>query len=63
MVIPRPDPLREMLSTGEAARLLGVHPTTVRRWGDEKRIKAYRIGPRGERRYRREDLIFRLRQP
>ena len=53
--------VQNMLSTGEVARLLGVHPSTVRRWSERKRIKAYRIGPRGERRYRREDLISCLR--
>ncbi|MDO8567694.1 MAG: helix-turn-helix domain-containing protein [Dehalococcoidales bacterium] len=44
-----------MLTTGDLARLFGVHPGTVRRWADSDVIKAYRIGPRGERRYRRED--------
>ena len=46
----------EMLTTGEVAYLLNVHPGTVRWWNDRGIIKAYRIGPRGERRFRRSDI-------
>jgi len=50
-----------MLTTGEVARLLNVHDSTVRRWNDRGIIKAYRIGPRGQRRFRRDDIsIFFL---
>ena len=52
--------ISNMLTTGEVARLLNVHPGTVRRWSDRKIIKAYRIGPRGERRYRRDDIAVFL---
>ncbi len=45
-----------MLTTGEVASYLNVHPGTVRRWSDGGLIKAYRIGPRGGRRFRREDV-------
>ena len=45
-----------MMTTGEVARLFGVHANTVRRWSDRGIIKAYRIGPRGDRRFRREDV-------
>ena len=47
-----------MLTTGEVARLLNVHDSTVRRWNDRGIIKAYRIGPRGERRFRRDDIAL-----
>jgi diguanylate cyclase (GGDEF)-like protein len=40
----------------KAARLLGVHPNTVRAWSDAGRIRYYRINPRGDRRYRVGDL-------
>jgi len=45
-----------MLTTGEVANLFKVHPSTVRRWNDKGLIKAYRIGPRGERRFIRKDI-------
>ena len=46
----------EMLYSGEAAKLLGLHPETMRRWADRGIIKSYRLGPRQNRRYRREDI-------
>ena len=48
--------ISNMLTTGEVACLLKVHPSTVRWWNDHGVIKAYRIGPRGERRFRRADI-------
>ncbi len=45
-----------MLTASEVAHLLNVHINTVRRWSNEGIIKAYRIGPRGDRRFRREDV-------
>ena len=46
----------ELLSVGQAARSLGVHPNTVRKWSKEGLLKSYRIGPRGDRRFRRSDV-------
>ena len=45
-----------MLTTGEVARLFSVHASTVRRWSDQGIIKAYSIGPRNDRRFKREDV-------
>ena len=45
-----------MLTTSEVARELNIHINTVRRWSNHGIIKAYRIGPRGDRRFRREDI-------
>jgi len=46
----------DMLTVTEVARLLRVHPNTLRRWSNEGRIGAYRISPRGDRRFRREEI-------
>jgi excisionase family DNA binding protein len=48
--------LGEMLTVREVARLFHVHPNTLRRWSNDGRIKAYRITPRGDRRFRREEI-------
>jgi excisionase family DNA binding protein len=45
-----------MLTTGEAAQLLGVHPNTVRQWSKKGLLFAFRVGRRGDRRFRREDI-------
>ena len=46
-----------MLTTSEAASLLNVHANTIRRWSNQGILKAYRIGSRSDRRFRREDII------
>ncbi len=45
-----------MLRTGDVAQLLGLHSNTVRRWSEKGVLKSYRIGPRGDRRFKREDM-------
>jgi diguanylate cyclase (GGDEF)-like protein/excisionase family DNA binding protein len=54
LVPPRPPDAT--LSVTKAARMLGVHPNTVRAWSDAGRLRYYRINPRGDRRYRIGDL-------
>lgn len=45
-----------MLTISEVAYLLNVHINTVRRWSNQGTLKAYRIGSRGDRRFRQEDV-------
>jgi excisionase family DNA binding protein len=45
-----------MLTVREVARLFHIHPNTLRRWSNNGRIKAYRITPRGDRRFKREEI-------
>jgi excisionase family DNA binding protein len=46
-----------MLTTSEVARILSVHINTVRRWSNQGILKSYRIGTRGDRRFKREDIV------
>jgi len=46
----------EMLTTAEAARLLHVHPNTIRQWSNKGMLQAYRLGTRGDRRFKRKDI-------
>jgi excisionase family DNA binding protein len=48
--------IRDTLSTSEVAGVFGVHPNTVRRWSREGKIRAERVGARGNRRFRREEV-------
>ena len=45
-----------MLRTGDVAQLLGLHVNTVRCWSNKGILKSYRISPRGDRRFRRQDI-------
>ena len=56
-------PLEMMLTTRQVADFLQVSVCTVRRWSDKGLLKFYRIGSRGDRRYRREDVLRFLDQP
>jgi len=49
-----------MLTVREVTKLLHVHSNTLRRWSDLGIVKAYRIGPRGDRRFRPEDIAMLL---
>lgn len=52
--------LPRLLNINQVAKILGVVPTTLRRWDNNGKLKAIRVGNKkgvGERRYRREDII------
>ena len=51
-----------MLTPGDVAHLLGIHVNTVRRWSEKGILRAYRVSPRGDRRFRREDIDSFLRE-
>ena len=48
------------LTVTDAARLLHIHVNTVRRWSNLGMIKSYRIGPRRDRRFWKEDITALL---
>ncbi len=50
------DEQSEWVRTPEAAKYLGVHIETMRRWAREGAIPAAKLGNRGGFRFRREDL-------
>ena len=51
-----------MLTTGQAAKRLHVHPNTLRRWSDEGRIAASRTSARGDRFFSEADVEDYLRE-
>jgi excisionase family DNA binding protein len=50
----------KMLTITELSQLLNVHINTIRRWSNQGIIKTYRIGPRGDRRFRQDDVTHFL---
>jgi excisionase family DNA binding protein len=54
--------LNRMLTITEAAELLGVSCTSLRRYANEGKIKAYRIGSGRHRRFRKRDVLIYLEQ-
>ena len=50
------DQQSDWIRTPEAAKYLGVHIETVRRWAREGVIPAAKLGNRGGFRFKREDL-------
>ena len=51
--------LETMLTIRQIADFLHISISTVRRWSDSGMLRSYRIGPRGDRRYLRDD-VFRF---
>ena len=47
----------EWLSLSDAAKLLGVHPSTVRLWSDKGVLPTHRTSG-GHRRYRRNEVVL-----
>jgi predicted site-specific integrase-resolvase len=43
--------LDKYLTSREASLVLNVHVNTLRRWGDEGKVKCFRINIRGDRRF------------
>ena len=46
----------EMLTVHDVARLLKVHPNSVRRWANQGLLRTFRIGKRGDRRFKPGDI-------
>lgn len=51
------DDLPEILTLQEACEVLNCHPNTLRNWDNEGTLKAIRFGKRGDRRYKKEDIL------
>jgi len=52
--------LPDLLTVREVADLLRVSPLTIKRWGKRGKLPAIRINSRGDRRYRKEQVLWLL---
>jgi len=54
------DNLPDLLTVREVAELLRVSPLTIKRWGKRGKLPAIRINSRGDRRYKKESVLWLL---
>lgn len=52
--------LPDLLTVREVADLLRVSPLTIKRWGKRGKLQAIRINSRGDRRYKKEAVLWLL---
>lgn len=52
--------LPDLLTVREVADLLRVSPLTIKRWGKRGKLPAIRINSRGDRRYRKDQVLWVL---
>lgn len=52
--------LPDLLTVREVAELLRVSPLTIKRWGKRGKLPAIRINSRGDRRYKKEAVLYLL---
>lgn len=50
----------DLLTVREVAELLRVSPLTIKRWGKRGKLPAIRINSRGDRRYKKESVLWLL---
>ena len=51
-----------LLTLKQASELLNCHPNTLRTWDKSGYLKAIRIGKRGDRRYKKEEIMELLKR-
>jgi excisionase family DNA binding protein len=49
-----------LLTVNEVAQVLRVSPLTIKRWGKRGKLPAIRINSRGDRRYKKEAVLWIL---
>jgi excisionase family DNA binding protein len=54
------DNLPDLLTVREVAGVLRVSPLTLKRWGKRGKLPAIRINSRGDRRYKKEAVLWML---
>ena len=52
--------LPDLLTVREVAEILRVSPLTIKRWGKRGKLTPIRINSRGDRRYKKEAVLWML---
>jgi excisionase family DNA binding protein len=56
----RIDDLPDLMTVREVAEFLRVSPLTIKRWGKRGKLTPIRINSRGDRRYKKEAVLWLL---
>jgi len=49
--------LPDILTLKQACEVLNCHPNTLRNWVNQGKIEAIRFGSRGDRRFKKEEIL------
>lgn len=60
--MPQKSSTSKLIPIREAARILKVHTETLRRWDNQGKLKAVRVGIRQDRKYRATDIVKALEE-
>ncbi len=50
----------DLMTTKQVAEIFQVHPITIKRWGNRGKLPYIRINSRGDRRYRKDAVLYLL---
>ena len=53
--------LPNILTLKQTSHILNLHPNTLRNWDNRGILRAIRYGTRGDRRYKKEDVLTLLK--
>ena len=54
--------LPDLLTIGQASRILGCHTNTLRNWEKDGKIQTVRIGNRKDRRFKKTDIVWLMEE-
>ena len=53
----KPPKKDDIITLAEACNILNCHPNTLRKWDNKGYLRAIRFGTRGDRRYKKDDIL------
>lgn len=61
-IIKHIEDLPDLLTIGQASRILGCHTNTLRNWERDEKIQTVRIGNRKDRRFKKSDILAMMQE-
>ncbi len=54
---------KDLFTVQQAAIFLHVSPKTIRKWAQKKTLRGMKVGPRGDWRFTKDDLLKMIKKP